>query len=240
MVMKKILILCLLLLLSGCTTVDEEALKEDIKNELLEEIAFDPDDFNQHLQQISEEITQYTVAIQVDLGETETFGSGLLFDKEGTTYSIITNEHVIRYHDSIEIYVPHLDKYFEATVLAEDGVLDLAVLTFSSNDDLSIYTIEPVTYQVGEIVLAVGSSTSLDYANTITLGIISRTEENIIQHDASINNGNSGGPLFNLNGQLIGINFSKLNTTYSGTTRIFVEGMGFARPIEDIITFLND
>ena len=238
--MKKTLLILCLLFLTGCQTVDEDQLKEDIKSELLDELEFSPEDLNEHLQEVTEEISLYTVAIDVDLGETETFGSGLLFQQEGTTYSVLTNEHVIRYNESIDVYVPHLDKYYQATVIKEDQALDLAVLEFSTTDELSVYTIEEADFSVGEMVLAVGSSTDLEYANTITLGIISRTEDNIIQHDASINNGNSGGPLFNLSGQLVGINYSKINTSYSGTLRVFVEGMGFARNIEAIIGFLNE
>ncbi len=238
--MKKVLIFFLILILSGCTKIDEEQLKEEIKNELLEELAFSSDDLNNQLIELSSQISLYTVAIDVDLEESNTFGSGILISKEGNIYQVLTNEHTLRYQESVSVYIPHLDKYFAATILKEDQENDLALLEFSTSEELETYQIIEPTYQIGEIVLAVGSSSSLEYANTITMGIISRIDEIHIQHDAAINSGNSGGPLFNLQGELIGLNYSKVNTTYIGTNKVFVEGMGFAIPYQVLTEFLNN
>ena len=165
---------------------------------------------------------------------------GLLYSKNDNEYLILTNEHVIRYADSIEVYIPYKDIYVNATVSRSSIDVDLAILSINTLVELEVYEIKDVDYSIGEMVLACGTAISLDYANSITLGIISNIDDNRIQHDASINNGNSGGPLFNLNGELIGINVSKINTTYIGNTQVFVEGIGFSIGITDVISFLNE
>ena len=164
----------------------------------------------------------------------------MLYSKNDNEYLILTNEHVIRYADSIEVYIPYKDIYVNATVSRSSIDVDLAILSINTLVELEVYEIKDVDYSIGEMVLACGTAISLDYANSITLGIISNIDDNRIQHDASINNGNSGGPLFNLNGELIGINVSKINTTYIGNTQVFVEGIGFSIGITDVISFLNE
>lgn len=238
--MKKLILVILLLSIAGCSNIDEDQLKEEIIEELRDEIGFNPTIFNEHLITISNNIDKWTVAIEVTVGENTVIGSGLLYSKNDNEYFIITNEHVIRYADSIEIYIPYKDIYISATVLRSNIEFDLAILSISTLTELEVYQIVDIEYQIGEMVLACGTATSLDYANSITLGIISNIDGNTIQHDASINNGNSGGPLFNLNGELIGINVSKINTTYIGNTQVFVEGIGFSIGIDDIILFLNE
>lgn len=239
--MKRLILVLgsLLILLTGCSNIDEEQLKEEIKNELKEEIIFNPDIFNEHLILISSNIDKWTVSIEVIQGDSTVIGSGLLYSKIDNEYLIVTNEHVVRYADSIEIYLPYKDIYISANVVSTDATLDLAILSISSLTDLEVYEIKDIEYQIGEFVLACGTATSQEYANSITLGIISNIDDNIIQHDASINNGNSGGPLFNLNGELIGINVSKINTTYIGNTQVFVEGIGFSIGVKSVILFLN-
>lgn len=238
--MKKILFVILLLLITGCSNIDEEQLKEEIKDELKEEIVFDHSLFNEYLITVSNDIKKFTVSIEVIQSETTVLGSGLLYSKSDNEYLIITNEHIVRYADSIEIYIPYKDIYVSATVIRIDMALDLAILSISTLTELEVYEIKDVEYHIGEMVLACGTPISQDYANSVTLGIISNIDNNIIQHDASINNGNSGGPLFNLNGELIGINVSKINTTYIGNTQVFVEGIGFSIGIENVILFLNE
>lgn len=239
--MKKTLMLLIsVFLLTGCQSVDEEALKNEIKNEILEELSFTDTFLQDQILDITSDIESYTVAIEVEISGSTSIGSGVIISKDNNTYEILTNEHVIRYADSIEIYVPSLNKYFLASVVKTNADEDLAIISVTTTDSLSIYNIISVDYSVGQLVLAVGTSTSIDYANTITLGIISNISETRIQHDAAINSGNSGGPLFNLNGELIGINVSKINTTSVGNSTINVEGMGFSIPINTIIDFINE
>lgn len=239
--MKKILGLFMCLFLLGCNSIDEDLLKSEIKSELQEDFIFDINDLNKHMIDITNQITIYTVAIIVTINEeSSVLGSGFIYNKEGNTYSILTNEHVIRYASSIEVYLPIQDKYIAATVNKTSQEDDLAILDIISPDELDVYNIINVDYSIGELVLAVGASTSIDYINTVTLGIISNVSDNLIQHDAAINNGSSGGPLFNINGDLIGLNCSKINTNYYGGATVFVEGMGFAIDINTIISFINE
>lgn len=242
--MKKAIFLIIILFLSGCNTVDKEnmksEIKEELRTELLAELEMDATLLNKHMSEISEIISSYTVSLSIQVGKANSLGSGILYLKENNTYYVLTNEHVIRYAEDIEVYIPKEDIYITATVLKQDIDKDLAIITFSTQLDLRFYEIKDVAYGVGEFVLAVGTPTDQAYANSITLGIISRINEDIIQHDAAINAGNSGGPLFNINGELIGINVSKINTTYVGNTKVTVEGLGFSIPLVHIIEFLNE
>jgi serine protease Do len=152
-------------------------------------------------------------------------GSGVIIDSDG---HIITNNHVIG--DATEIEVRFSDKSkLIAQVVGKDLDTDLAVLKVTADHPLpSAKFGDSSTVRVGQWVLAVGNPFGLD--RTVTLGVVSgigrenvnlSRYENFIQTDASINPGNSGGPLFNLRGEIIGINTAIIN---------FAQGIGFAIP----------
>jgi len=152
-------------------------------------------------------------------------GSGVVIDPDG---HIITNNHVIG--DATEIEVRFSDKSkLIAQVVGKDLDTDLAVLKVTTDHPLpSAKFGDSSTVRVGQWVLAVGNPFGLD--RTVTLGVVSgigreninlSRYENFIQTDASINPGNSGGPLFNLRGEIIGINTAIIN---------FAQGIGFAIP----------
>ncbi len=152
-------------------------------------------------------------------------GSGVIIDPEG---HIITNNHVIG--DATEIEVRFSDKSkLMAQVVGRDLDTDLAVLKVTADHSLpSAKFGDSSSVRVGQWVLAVGNPFGLD--RTVTLGVVSGVGrenvnlsryENFIQTDASINPGNSGGPLFNLRGEVIGINTAIIN---------FAQGIGFAIP----------
>lgn len=152
-------------------------------------------------------------------------GSGLIVDSEG---HIVTNNHVIG--DAAEIEVRFSDKTkLIAQVIGKDPDTDLALLKVTADHPLpSARFGDSTTVKVGQWVLAVGNPFGLD--RTVTLGVVSgigreninlSRYENFIQTDASINPGNSGGPLFNLRGEVIGINTAIIN---------FAQGIGFAIP----------
>ncbi len=152
-------------------------------------------------------------------------GSGLIVDREG---HIVTNNHVIG--DATEIEVRFSDKTkLIAHVIGKDPDTDLAVLKVTPDRPLSSARFgDSSSVKVGQWVLAVGNPFGLD--RTVTLGVVSgigreninlSRYENFIQTDASINPGNSGGPLFNLRGEVIGINTAIIN---------FAQGIGFAIP----------
>ncbi len=152
-------------------------------------------------------------------------GSGVIIDSEG---HIVTNNHVIG--DAMEIEVRFSDKSkLIAQVVGKDLDTDLAVLKVTANHPLTSAKFgDSSAVRVGQWVLAVGNPFGLD--RTVTLGVVSgigreninlSRYENFIQTDASINPGNSGGPLFNLRGEIIGINTAIIN---------FAQGIGFAIP----------
>ena len=152
-------------------------------------------------------------------------GSGVIVDSEG---HIITNNHVVG--DAAEVEVRLSDKTkFTAQVIGKDPDTDLALLKITSDRPLPYAQLgDSTTVKVGQWVLAVGNPFGLD--RTVTLGVVSgigrenmnlSKYENFIQTDASINPGNSGGPLFNIHGEVIGINTAIIN---------FAQGIGFAIP----------
>ena len=152
-------------------------------------------------------------------------GSGVIVDQDG---HIVTNNHVVG--DATEIEVRLSDKtQLIAHVVGKDPDTDLALLKVSAGRPLTSARFGDSTgVKVGQWVLAVGNPFGLD--QTVTLGVVSgigreninlSRYENFIQTDASINPGNSGGPLFNLRGEVIGINTAIIN---------FAQGIGFAIP----------
>jgi len=152
-------------------------------------------------------------------------GSGFIVDSNGY---IVTNNHVIG--EAAEIEVRFSDKTQAiAQVVGKDPDTDLALLKVETDHPLpSARFGDSSNVKVGQWVLAVGNPFGLD--RTVTLGVVSgigreninlSRYENFIQTDASINPGNSGGPLFNLRGEVIGINTAIIN---------FAQGIGFAIP----------
>ena len=154
-------------------------------------------------------------------------GSGFIVDKEGT---VITNNHVINNAEDIVVRVG--EKEYKAKIVGADPYMDIAVLKIESKD-----TFTPVKFgdsdkaRVGDWVMAIGNPFGL--GGTVTAGIISARNRDInltryddfIQTDASINQGNSGGPLFNMDGDVVGINTAIIAPNQSGSI-----GIGFAIP----------
>ena len=154
-------------------------------------------------------------------------GSGFIIDTEGT---VVTNNHVISGAEDILVRVG--DKEYKAKVVGADPYMDIAVLNMETKDKF-----KPVSFgdsdkaRVGDWAVAIGNPFGL--GGTVTAGIISARNRDInltryddfIQTDASINQGNSGGPLFNLKGEVIGINTAIIAPGQSGSI-----GIGFAIP----------
>ena len=153
-------------------------------------------------------------------------GSGFIIDEKGI---VITNNHVIKDADDILVRV-NGDKEYEATIIGTDPLSDIAVLQIKSKDKfLPVKFGDSNKSRIGDWVIAIGNPFGL--GGTVTAGIISARNRNIgmtryedfIQTDASINQGNSGGPLFNMDGDVIGINTAILGQ--SGSI-----GIGFSIP----------
>ncbi|QWC00434.1 trypsin-like peptidase domain-containing protein [Mycoplasmatota bacterium] len=181
----------------------------------------------------------------------EATGSGVIYKREGNQYYVVTNYHVIEDAKTIEVEFADRTK-IETELLGVEKLVDIAILKFTSFEDFPVASFgDSSTIKKGQFITAVGNPTSVDYFNTMTMGIISGINRyfdidedgtrdmfvNYIQHDAAINAGNSGGALFNLDGEIIGINTLKI-VDYT------IEGMGFAIPgnlvkliAEDIETY---
>ncbi len=159
--------------------------------------------------------------------QASSLGSGFIIKENGT---VITNNHVIANAEDILVRVG--DKEYKANVVGADPYMDIAVLKMKTKDKFT-----PVSFgdsdkaRVGDWAVAIGNPFGL--GGTVTAGIISARNRDInltryddfIQTDASINQGNSGGPLFNLNGEVIGINTAIIAPGQSGSI-----GIGFAIP----------
>ncbi len=156
-------------------------------------------------------------------------GSGFIIDKSGI---IVTNYHVIKDAQHITVTMND-DTYFKAEVLGYDAKTDLAVLKIKADKDFSFVTLgNSDKARVGDMVMAIGNPFGL--GGSVSTGIISARSRDIsigtmnefIQTDAAINRGNSGGPLFDLNGKVIGINTAIYSPSESGGN----VGIGFAIP----------
>lgn len=166
--------------------------------------------------------------------EIPALGSGVLIDPEGY---ILTNEHVIRGADKIHVSLADdPEKKIEGKIIGKDERTDLAVIKIKSRKNLPYAKLgDSDAVRVGDWAIAIGSPFGLDLAQTVTVGIISASRQNVriqdkiyrdlIQTDAAINQGNSGGPLLNIRGEVIGINTAII--TPSGG----FAGIGFAVPI---------
>lgn len=177
-------------------------------------------------------------------------GSGVIYKKDGNTAYVVTNNHVVEGGEKLEIILSDGSR-LEAELVGADTYSDLAVVKISGE---SIQTVGQFTdsssLTLGEPAIAIGSPLGSEYANSVTEGIVSglsRTvtstndygetiSTNAIQTDAAINQGNSGGPLINIKGQIIGINSSKIT---SSRTNVSVEGMGFAIPSNDVMAIIK-
>ena len=180
--------------------------------------------------------------------ETST-GTGFIIaqDDETNELLIVTNNHVVEDADSLEVLFID-DSTATAYIKGTDEGNDLAVISVSmdemTEDTLSQIAIATLgdsdSLKIGQSVVAIGNA--LGYGQSVTTGVVSAldrelTVENVtgtfIQTDAAINPGNSGGPLVDMNGNVIGINSSKIG----GTT---VEGMGYAIPISRAIPIIEE
>lgn len=166
-------------------------------------------------------------------------GSGFVIDAEG---HIATNNHVIEDADIIEVTFPNGDSYV-AKLLGRDPATDVALLKIEAGKDLPfVEWADSDTAEVGEWVLAIGNP--FGYAGTVTAGIVSARNRNIdhgryddfIQSDVAINKGNSGGPLFDMEGKVVGMNTAILSPTGGSV------GISFTTPsnlVESVVRQLS-
>ena len=170
-------------------------------------------------------------------------GSGFVIDKQG---HILTNNHVVEGAQLVEVTLSDKKKY-KATVLGKDKAHDIALLQISNAPDLQPATLADSTHlMVGQRVYAIGNP--FGFQGTMTRGIISALRsvqlptgmkiDNAIQTDASVNPGNSGGPLLNSHGEVIGITTMIASNPNGGAEQS--AGIGFAIPISTAKAVLDD
>lgn len=174
-------------------------------------------------------------------------GTGFVYKNENSKGYILTNNHVIESADAVRVVFTN-NNSIEAKIVGSDKYADIAVLTVDSKNVLSVAQLgNNSTSRIGDTVFAVGAPIdSSAYSWTVTRGILSGKDRmvevslnnssvsdwvmSVLQTDAAINSGNSGGPLSNSNGEVIGITSMKLASSQ-------IEGMGFAIPIEDALWY---
>ena len=199
-----------------------------------------------------EKLYDAVVVVEVfDRGSLVATGTGFVYKKEGDKAYILTNDHVISASDDEVKVIFTNGEEVDVKIEGSDKYSDLAVLSIDANKIVSVAEIgNTEDLRLGDTVFTVGAPLDTEYYWTVTRGILSGKDrmvevslENsysntsdyimkVLQTDASINSGNSGGPLANANGEVIGITNMKLVS--SG-----VEGIGFAIPIEDAANFAD-
>lgn len=179
-------------------------------------------------------------------------GTGFVYKTEGSTSYIMTNNHVVSGGGSAKVIFSD-GTSADTKILGGDTYADIAVLTVSTSSIKQVATLgNTENMKLGDTVFAVGAPLGDTYSGTVTKGILSGKDRlvevslngttsdyymKVLQTDTALNPGNSGGPLCNVNGEVIGVNSLKLTQETSGTSSYSVEGMGFAIPIEDALYY---
>lgn len=174
-------------------------------------------------------------------------GSGFVYKKDDNYGYVMTNQHVVDGTNKLIIKLASGEEV-EGKLLGGDKYIDIAVIQIPVEKVISVAAIGSAEeMQVGDTVFAIGTPVGEEYFNSVTGGYVSGINrkvtvsveatgdwvQDVIQIDASINPGNSGGPLFNFNGEVIGINSMKFVNSS-------IEGMGFSIKIEDAMKHIDD
>ena len=184
------------------------------------------------LQEIYKKCIGSVVSITASAQSGKSSGTGIVLSADGY---LITNHHVIENAQVIAVQTSD-DRQFQASIIGSDEASDLAVLKVEADDLQPAEFGDSDKLAVGDRVVAIGDPLGAQLRGTMTSGIVSAINRDLevndrtmtlIQTDAALNNGNSGGPLINCYGQVIGINTMKLRSYYSTTA----EGLGFAIPM---------
>lgn len=178
-------------------------------------------------------------------------GTGVVLTEDGY---IVTNAHVIYDSengggkaDSVSVILDD-DESYDAEIIGYDTDCDIAVLKIEAKGLTAAEFGDSDSLRLGESVIAIGNPLGFDLKDTVTGGMISGLDRNItindkamtlIQTDAAINSGNSGGPLINKYGQVIGINSSKMSSSW-GSNEASIEGIGFAIPSNEVSDIVDD
>ncbi|MBI5029752.1 MAG: trypsin-like peptidase domain-containing protein [Chloroflexi bacterium] len=165
------------------------------------------------------------------------YGSGVVIDSAGF---IVTNYHVVNLDDMLWVIFPSGQREL-ARVIGEDSVSDIAVIQVKKAMPAVAHFGDSSQLEPGQVVIAIGSPLD-EFHGTVTMGIVSGLNrkvggiDGLIQTDAAINKGNSGGPLIDLNGQIMGINTLTVRTASDSG---ILEGLGFAVPSNKVREIVN-
>jgi len=171
-------------------------------------------------------------------------GSGFILTSDGL---VVINKHVADVEGAKYTVITNDGKTYDAKVLAQDPIMDMAVLKIDANGLPVVDFGDSDELEVGQRVIAIGNALG-EFQNTVTVGVLSAKERSVVagdatgqgsesldgllQTDAAINEGNSGGPMLNLKGQVIGINTATVSKGQA-------EGIGFAIPINSVLSVLE-
>lgn len=169
-------------------------------------------------------------------------GSGFIITSDGY---VVSNYHVVEDASEVEVTTTYGEVY-EASLIGYDSTNDIALLKVEAENLPCVILGSSDALQVGDQVAAIGNALG-ELTSTMTVGYISAKDRvvttdgstiNMLQTDAAINSGNSGGPLFNMQGEVVGITTAKFSGfSSSGAT---IEGIGFAIPMDDVIGMIED
>lgn len=231
--------------LSNGTNSRGEGSRDDVSYEVSQTVSITDTPFQEEnvLTQVYEKCQGSCATIYVELGSTGySIGSGFVLTEDGY---VATNQHVVDGGTRVTVIFYDGSEY-EAEVVGEDPVRDLAVLKINAKNLKPLPIGDSDALAVGQTTIAIGTPYDQALAGTMTMGIISGLNRKIpiendagvviktmrlIQTDTPINPGNSGGPLINMAGQVVGINSLKLINEY--------EGIGFAIPINSAVEIFN-
>ena len=198
------------------------------------------------IQDVYAKVNPATVLVVADQGENASVGTGIIMTSDGY---IVTNAHVISGGRSCWIALDTGYTY-DAELVGYDEDQDLAVLKAVDAEDLPTAEFgDSDQCRVGDTVYAIGNPLGVELRGTLTQGIISAIDRRVtmdgkamtmLQTTAALNNGNSGGPLINEYGQVIGINTMKMSNNIADAEAATVEGLGFAVPTGRAVTVIND
>ena len=183
-------------------------------------------------QQIYEKNIPSVVSVLCQKAGSSASGTGVILSEEGY---VVTNHHVVDGAQSIQVLLTD-ERCLQAYLVGSDMVSDLAVLYIEAEDLVAAEFGDASQLRVGDAVAAIGDPLGIEFRGTMTDGIVSAINRNVttngrnmtlIQTNAALNAGNSGGPLINCHGQVVGINVLKISVS---ADKAGVEGLGFAIP----------
>lgn len=189
---------------------------------------------------VAEYVAPSTVTVSADVGAGVSLGTGIIITDDG---EILTNAHVVEGADTVRVRLAGETEPRDATVLAEDRGNDLALLRISGSGFEEATFADPASVRLGDDVMAIGFALGLDGEPSVTLGIVSALDRSVgqgdvyldglIQTDAAISSGNSGGPLVNAAGEVVGVNTAVARDTavFTATNVGFAISVGEALPI---------